>query len=41
MTMTRADNILKALEAGKPEIEFQGKDLALLQYSAKAHCACF
>jgi len=32
---TRADNILKALEAGKPEIEFQGKELALLQYSAK------
>jgi uncharacterized peroxidase-related enzyme len=31
----RADNILKVLKAGKPEIEFQGKDLALLQYSVK------
>jgi uncharacterized peroxidase-related enzyme len=32
---TRADNILKALKGGKPEIEFQNKELALLHYSAK------
>ena len=31
----RADTILATLQAGKPEDQFQGKELALLQYTGK------
>lgn len=32
---TRSDNIFSALDAGRPEQEFDGKELALLQYAGR------
>jgi len=35
----RSEHIYAALDAGKPELEFQGKELALLKYAGKLTAA--